>query len=108
MAQNNMQLFLTDDDPSLSPEDLATVAIRVLTDPQYGDGNIVEARMAKLHVDDGGKETILTREVPVEALYPQPEGGDAATNTWKRFVEDTQRVAAVLNEKGMRSGDDTL
>lgn len=103
-----MRSFLRDDDPSLSPEDLATVVIRVLTDPQYGNGNIFEARMARFHGDDGEEETIVMREVPVEALYPRPEGDGAMTKSWERFAEDMHRVAALLNEKGMRSGDNTL
>ncbi|KAJ0117851.1 hypothetical protein J7T55_014301 [Diaporthe amygdali] len=54
------------EDLGLTPAECASVMMRVLTEPEFGDGNIVEAMMI------GSKENpkINAREVPMEALYP--------------------------------------
>lgn len=78
----------------MTPEQCASVMMRMLTEPQYGDGNIVEAMMV------GTKEDpkINVREVPMEALYP-------TTGTFSDedyLVEEEVKVVKQLQEHGMR------
>lgn len=78
----------------MTPEQCASVMMRVLTEPQYGDGNIVEAMMV------GTKEDpkINVREVPMEALYPT-----TGTFSDKNYlVEEEVKVVKQLQEHGMR------
>lgn len=78
----------------LTPKQCAEVMMRVLQEPQYGDGNIVETLLV------GRKEsaTVNVREVPLEALYPTvgPVGED------NHLLEEEQKFAKQLAEKGMR------
>lgn len=78
----------------LTPAQCASVMMRVLTEPQFGDGNIVEAMMV------GSKEnpTVNVREVPMEALYPTigPLGED------NHLVEEEEKFVKRLQEHGMR------
>lgn len=97
------------------------MAIQVLTEPQYGDGNVLEARMIKKRKDkafssskdeedeedeDEGEETLFTREVPLE-LVGDPVAGDSSRMI-KRWTASAQKVAGVIAEKGLRSGDDSF
>lgn len=68
--------------------------MRVLTEPQFGDGNIVEAMMV------GSKESpkINVREVPMEALYPTI----AALGEDNHLVEEEENFVKRLQEHGMR------
>lgn len=85
---------LTADDIALTPEECANVTMRVLQEPQWGNGSIVEAQKV------GTKEAplILIRDVELEILYPLPAGRPN-----QRVVESRQRMMAEVQEKGMRS-----
>lgn len=78
----------------MTPEQCASVMMRVLTEPQYGDGNIVEAMMVGTKEDS----RINVREVPMEALYPT-----TATFSDKNYlVEEETKIVRQLQEQGMR------
>lgn len=70
---------------------IAEQMIRILTEPQYGDGNIVEMTPLGTNAADTYYET---REVPLELLYPQVVGNHLGSEDAK-FVER-------LKEKGVR------
>lgn len=50
----------------MTPEQCASVMLRIVTEPQFGDGNIVEAML----MGTWEKPVVNVREVPMEALYP--------------------------------------
>ncbi|KAH8820253.1 hypothetical protein F5884DRAFT_744613 [Xylogone sp. PMI_703] len=83
------------DDLTLTPEQCATVMMSILTEPQYGDGNIVETMLV------GTKEnpSVNVREVPLEALYPTvgPVGQD------NHLLEEEEKLGKQLEERGMRN-----
>lgn len=58
---------MTEDDVTLSPHECAEVLLRVLQEPQWGNGNIVETQKV------GSKDSfeIDVRDVHMEALYPK-------------------------------------
>ncbi|KAK6836269.1 hypothetical protein PG987_006764 [Apiospora arundinis] len=61
------------DDLGLTGKECAEVAMRLLQEPQYGGGEIIECMKAfNVNKDEkGGDETVIQlREVPVETLYP--------------------------------------
>ncbi|KAK9414687.1 putative 15-hydroxyprostaglandin dehydrogenase [Seiridium unicorne] len=82
------------DDLTLTPEQCAAVALDILLEPQYGDGNIVEAML----VGKRGNATVNVREVPLEALYPTagPVGED------NHLLEEEQNFAKKIQEKSGR------
>lgn len=78
----------------MEPAQCASVMMRLITEPQYGDGNIVEAMMVGTKEDS----KINVREVPMEALYPT-----VATFSDKNYVErEDEKVLRQLQERGMR------
>lgn len=82
------------DELGMTPEQCASVMMRVLTEPQYGDGNIVEAMMVGTKEDS----RINVREVPMEALYPT-----TATFSDKNYLEEEEtKIVRQLQEQGMR------
>ncbi|KAF4997113.1 hypothetical protein FDECE_12190 [Fusarium decemcellulare] len=82
------------DDLTLTPDQCATVMFNVLTEPQYGDGSIVETMLV------GTKEnpSVHVREVPLTALYPTvgPVGQD------NHLLEEEEKFTKHLQENGMR------
>lgn len=77
---------LAKDDLALSADDVARVMMKLLTEAQYGDGNVVEVMMAGTKEEPCVKE----REVPLEALYPpyNPVGpGTAAMVEELKFMD---------------------
>lgn len=58
----------------MTPEQCAAVAFELITKAEYGDGNVVEAML----VGKRGEARVHTREVPLQALYPEvgPVGED--------------------------------
>ncbi|KAK2613416.1 hypothetical protein N8I77_000333 [Diaporthe amygdali] len=82
------------EDLGLTPAECASVMMRVLTEPEFGDGNIVEAMMV------GSKENpkINVREVPMEALYPTT----GALGEDNHLVEEEEKFVKRLQEHGMR------
>ncbi|KAL9122649.1 MAG: hypothetical protein Q9187_000801 [Circinaria calcarea] len=57
---------LTADDVSLTPEECAAVILRVLVEPQWGNGSIVETQK----IGDKKASKIVVRDVQMERLYP--------------------------------------
>lgn len=78
----------------MTPEECASVMMRVLTEPQYGDGNIVEAIMVGTKEDS----KINVREVPMEALYPSA-GNFSDEN---HLEEEEAKLVKQLQEHGMK------
>lgn len=93
-------------DPPLEPGQVAGVALQLLTEPQYGNGSIVEVRAVQ-DKDSAGKR-VYTRKVALTALYPDPAVGPTLQERIEGVDAETQRVAAVLKAKGMRSSDARL
>lgn len=58
----------------MTPEQCASVAMEILQESKYGDGNVIEAML----VGKRGEATVNLRDVPLEALYPTagPVGED--------------------------------
>ncbi|KAF7541799.1 hypothetical protein G7054_g194 [Neopestalotiopsis clavispora] len=80
------------DDLTMTPEQCASVAMDLLQDAKYGDGNIIEAML----VGKRGEAVVNLREVPLEALYPTagPVGED------NHLLEEEQKFIKQLKEKG--------
>lgn len=68
---------------------------RVIEEPQYGDGNIVETMLVGTKADP----KINIREVPLEALYPTsgPVGQD------NHLLVEEQKMVQKIKENGMRN-----
>lgn len=82
------------EDLGLTPQQCAEVMFQVITEPQYGDGNIVEAMMV------GSKEDprINIRDVPMEALYPTT----GVLGEDNHLVEEEARFVEHLQQHGLR------
>lgn len=78
----------------MSAEQCAEVMLRVATEAQYGDGNLIET----LLVGTREEPVVSVREVPLEALYPAagPRGGD------NHFMDEEVNFQKHLKENGMR------
>lgn len=50
----------------MTPEQCASAMMRIATEPEFGDGNIIEAMLSGTRE----KPEINIREVPLELLYP--------------------------------------
>ncbi|RYP59403.1 hypothetical protein DL769_008548 [Monosporascus sp. CRB-8-3] len=86
---------LSEDDLALSADDAADAMMKLLTEEQYGNGNILEVMMI------GSKEEpkVHQREVQLEALYPTVSPMGSGTKAMEEQLKFMQLVA----EKGMRS-----
>ncbi|KAK0369869.1 hypothetical protein CLIM01_12772 [Colletotrichum limetticola] len=82
-------------DLALSSENLANAMFSLLTEEQYGNGNVLEIMMV------GSKEEpkIHTKEVQLEALYPTASPMGAGT----KAMEAELNFMGMIAEKGMRS-----
>ncbi|KAI1342879.1 hypothetical protein F5Y15DRAFT_428846 [Xylariaceae sp. FL0016] len=82
------------DDMTMTPQECAAVAMRILQEPQYGDGSILEA----MKIGSREDSSINVREVPLEALYPTmgPVGQD------NHLLEEEEKFVHKLQTKGMR------
>ncbi|KAK8137008.1 hypothetical protein PG984_004948 [Apiospora sp. TS-2023a] len=83
------------DDIGMTPRQCAGIAMRILQEPQYGDGNIVECFMA---ADAQGEQSIRTRDVPMEKLYPVLDGSNIST----LLADPETNFRRKLQETGMR------
>ncbi|KAK8036177.1 hypothetical protein PG993_008791 [Apiospora rasikravindrae] len=93
--EDQKHLNIPPDEIGLTPKECAEVALRLLQEPQYGDGNIVEC----LKVEDGrGERVTRLREVPLEALYPDVQGGEIGSI----LAEHEKRFKQRLGQTGMR------
>ncbi|RYP02610.1 hypothetical protein DL764_005736 [Monosporascus ibericus] len=81
-------------DLMMTPRQCAEIALRVMTEPQYGDGNIVEAILVGTKEDP----TMNIREVPLETLYPTV----APVGQGNHIVEEELKHIKKLQESGMR------
>ncbi|KAH8657975.1 hypothetical protein BX600DRAFT_500003 [Xylariales sp. PMI_506] len=82
------------EDLTMTPDQCAEVAMDLLTEPQYGDGNVVEAML----IGKRGEATVHTREVPLEALYPTV--GPVGENN--HLLEEEQKFVQKVKVSGMR------
>ncbi|KAK8079177.1 hypothetical protein PG994_002984 [Apiospora phragmitis] len=84
---------LTADDVSLSADECAAVILRVLVEPQWGNGSIVETQM----LGDKTAPRVDVRDVQMEALYP---------TTFQRpndhVIESRQNLIRRIQKSGMR------
>ncbi|RYP83098.1 hypothetical protein DL770_005439 [Monosporascus sp. CRB-9-2] len=92
LDQDHCRGLLRKEDVALTPGQCAAVIMRVLREPQYGDGSIVETRL------DGFDAEPSIREVPLEALYPT--GGPLQQIVNAMAAED--KVKQELQLHGMR------
>ena len=78
----------------MTPDQCATVMFSILTEPQYGDGNVIETMLVGSREDP----SVNVREVPLEALYPTvgPVGED------NHLLEEELKFTKHLREHGMR------
>lgn len=80
---------------AMTPRECAETAMRILQEPQYGDGNIVECFMAD---NAQGELAIRTRDVPMETLYPVLDGSKVSTF----LAESETNFRRKLQQSGMR------
>ncbi|PLN84684.1 NAD(P)-binding protein [Aspergillus taichungensis] len=80
---------LLPNDIGLTAEQAAEQAFRVMTEPEFGDGNIVEV-VAAPGESAAESVTVRVRETPLEVLYPNPalEGN--------HFMEEEQKFIELL------------
>ncbi|KAK7743184.1 hypothetical protein SLS53_004269 [Cytospora paraplurivora] len=83
------------DDLAMTPQQCASVMIQILTEPQYGDGNVVEVMMV------GSKQDpkISVRDVPLEILYPS----SGVVGQDNHVVEEEAKFVKRLQQHGLRS-----
>lgn len=81
------------DDLHMTPQQLAGVMMRVLTEPEFGDGNIVEAMM----LGNKKNSSLGVREVPMHLLYPSCGAGED-----HHLAEEEEKMVKSLKEHGMR------
>jgi hypothetical protein len=73
-------------DVALDPEHVAELTMRVLQEPQYGDGNIVEVMMGGTRKEP----SVNVHEIGLEVLYPTTgplSVGTRATGEELKFLE---------------------
>ncbi|KXH67754.1 hypothetical protein CSAL01_07830 [Colletotrichum salicis] len=82
------------DDLTLTPQQCAAVLMRVLCEPEFGDGNVVETILVGSKDDN----SVSVREVPLHLLYPTagPVGQD------NHLLEEEVKMVKQLKESGMR------
>lgn len=83
------------DDLTLTPHQCASVLMRVLREPEFGDGNIIETML----VGTKDSNSVNVREVPLHLLYPTagPVGQD------NHLLEEEEKMVKTLKKHGMRS-----
>ncbi|KAJ5795305.1 hypothetical protein N7457_001904 [Penicillium paradoxum] len=87
---------LEEDGRYLTAHECAGVILRVLKEPQWGRGSIVETN--KVITDKGSQ--IAVREVPLEALYPSvPSFGGLGA----RITEGKRQLITHLQDKGIET-----
>jgi hypothetical protein len=71
--------------------------LKLLTEPQFGDGNIWEASPVGTCLED---TVVEEREVPIELLYPKVVGN--------HLIPEDQKFQELLRTKGMRGWLDAM
>jgi len=84
---------LTADDVSLMPEECAAVILRVLVEPQWGNGSIVETQK----IGDKKASKVVVRDVQMERLYPT-----TFVKPSERVIQSRQNLVRQIQESGMR------
>lgn len=82
------------DDFTMTPAQCASVMMRVATEPEFGDGNIIETMM----VGTRDEPQVSIREVPLPLLYPTsgPVGED------NHLLEEEKNFVEHVKKHGMR------
>lgn len=60
--EDQKHIIIRPDDIGMTPKESAEIALRILQEPQYGDGNVVECFMAE-NAAQGGEQTIRMRDL---------------------------------------------
>ncbi|TDZ28986.1 1-deoxy-11-beta-hydroxypentalenate dehydrogenase [Colletotrichum spinosum] len=81
------------DDLTMTPEQCAGVMLRVLTEAEFGDGNVMEVML----LGNKKQSELSVREVPLHLLYPSCGAGED-----NHLVEEEQKMVKGLKEHGMR------
>ncbi|KAF7532110.1 hypothetical protein G7054_g8244 [Neopestalotiopsis clavispora] len=84
---------LTQDDVSLSAKQCSDVIVRVLVEPQWGNGSIVETQM----LGDKTTSKVVVRDVQMEALYPT-----TFVKPGERVIESRENLIKRIKAYGMR------
>ncbi|KAI9150465.1 NAD(P)-binding protein [Paramyrothecium foliicola] len=82
---------LLETDVGLTASQAAEETFKIMTEAQYGDGNIVEIAAIGTNAGDSA---VQTREVVLESLYPRILGN--------HHLEENQRFVEKLKARGMR------
>ncbi|TDZ54046.1 17-beta-hydroxysteroid dehydrogenase 14 [Colletotrichum trifolii] len=81
------------DDLTMTPEQCASVMLRVLTEAEFGDGNVMEVML----LGNKKQSELSVREVPLHLLYPSCGAGED-----NHLLEEEQKMVKGLKEHGMR------
>ncbi|KIX00548.1 uncharacterized protein Z518_09613 [Rhinocladiella mackenziei CBS 650.93] len=84
---------LTADDVYLTPEECAAVILRVMQEPQWGNGSIVETQK----IGDKKASEIIVRDVHLEQVYPTKYGKPS-----ERVIQGRQDLVKRIQETGLR------
>ncbi|KAI8218811.1 hypothetical protein K4K54_010016, partial [Colletotrichum sp. SAR 10_86] len=85
---------VTKDDVHMTARECAAIVMRVMQEPKYGAGSVVETQKIGTHE----QSEITVRDVPLEALYPEiPE------EQKQKVIEGAQRTAGRIMQQGMRA-----
>ncbi|KAH8701454.1 putative short chain dehydrogenase/ reductase [Phaeosphaeriaceae sp. PMI808] len=84
---------LTADDIYLTPEECASVILRVIQEPHWGNGSIVETQ----RIGDKKASEVIVRDVHLEGLYPAKYGKPS-----ERVIQSRQNLVKRIQETGMR------
>ncbi|KAK7959146.1 uncharacterized protein PG986_004000 [Apiospora aurea] len=93
--EDQKHMVIPPDEIGLTPKECAEIALRLLQEPQYGDGNIIECIKVE---NERGERVTKVREVPLETLYPVTDG----SNIGSIIAEPERRFKEKLGQTGMR------
>lgn len=80
-------------DDALTPEECAAVILRVLVEPQWGNGSIVETQKIR----DQKTSKVVVRDVQMEHLYPT-----ICEPLNELMIQSRHNLVRQLQESGMR------
>jgi hypothetical protein len=85
---------LTADDIYLTPEECASVILRVIQEAHWGNGSIVETQ----RIGDKQVSEVIVRDVHLEGLYPARYGKPS-----ERVIQSRQNLVRRIQETGLRN-----
>lgn len=86
-----------EEDMNMTPTECAQIMLRLATEEQYGNGDVVEGMQFAPH---GSKSDVRARTVPYQALMPPIDmEGDFSG---KNILVSEKELWEQLKEKGMR------